>query len=191
MSHSGATETTDDRMYAKRTINLHTKDIHMLPRLVFPSRSRSPANVVVVFGNVWHVTKKWNHPWRVSSTLVLIYTSRLRARDAHLSVRFFVQLEPIFQSPPGINDRKDGANNTGIDVCTGWERGALAIVADRNTPQYIAGRTSRERDVDVSNLLVLIKKSHKVSARPWHCGRRTIHHNDDLLRTGCIEVHPR
>lgn len=49
----------------------------------------------------------------------LVRASRLGARDAHLSVRFFVQLGPIFQSPPGINDRKDGANNTGTDVYTG------------------------------------------------------------------------
>lgn len=105
----------------------------------------------------------------VTSFTDTLRASRLGARDAHLSVRFFVQPGPIFQSPSGINDRKDGANNT-----PGWmcirdgmrEREALVIVAERNTPQYIAGQTSRERDVDVSNLLVLIKKSHKVSARP-------------------------
>lgn len=43
-------------------------------------------------------------------------------------------------------------------------RRGRAIVADRNTPAvYCRTNVSRERDVDVSNLLVLIKKSHKVS----------------------------
>lgn len=52
---------------------------------------------------------------------------------------------------------------------------------ERNIPQYCHRWTSRERD-DVSNLLVLIKKSHKAPAgRDIAVG--AIHHNDDLSHT--------
>lgn len=111
----------------QRTIDLHTRDPQCF-RVSYPTYSlpdRVPLRlffpVVAVFGNACYVTKKRNHLWRVSPTLGR--ASRLGARDAHLSGRFFVRLGPIFQSPPGINDRKDGANNTGTDVYTGWGEG--------------------------------------------------------------------
>jgi len=59
-----------------------------------------------------------------------------------------------------VNDRKDGANNRRMCVRGRKKEMRLAILS---RPEYTTriARTSRDRD-DVSNLLVLIKKSHKV-----------------------------
>lgn len=146
----------------KRTTEPHTRDTRTLPisypSNTFPSRRLRPCDipVVAVFGNAWCVTKSRDHLRWVSSSRVR--TSRLLARDAHLPVRLFVRLGPILQSLlPGVLMTEKTGLITGGWVY-GMEKGDAGYCRDRNTPQYC--RTSRERD-DVSDLLVLIKKSHK------------------------------
>lgn len=50
-----------------------------------------------------------------------------------------------------------------MDVCTGWRKGTWVAIVATGIYRSIARWKSRERD-DVSNLLVLIKKSHKAPA---------------------------
>lgn len=129
------------------------------PSNAFSSKHLLPCEVLVVavFGNA-----RCDHEEPGSPTMSFIisrtHVATPRTWRAFIRPTFCPAQANSPKSIGRVSDRKDGANNR--RMCErGGERGCGYIVAT-GIHRSIA-RTSRDRD-DVSNLLVLIKKSHKV-----------------------------